>query len=73
MFQAPVDRYMNGASGWLRRIRSVMTAMPGVGMRACSSRMKEFQAATMGRGSMVTMTVSSTSMMTPSFWLSGTM
>ena len=39
--------------------------MPGVGMRACSSSTKVFQAARSGRGSMVTMTVSSTSESTP--------
>ena len=39
--------------------------MPGVGMRACSSSTKVFQNATNGRGSAVTMTVSSTSEMMP--------
>lgn len=39
--------------------------MPGVGVRACSSRTKEFQAASSGRGRRVTTTVSSTSQTTP--------
>ena len=41
------------------------TAMPGTGWRACSSTTKEFHAARSGRGSAVTMTVSSTSDTTP--------
>ena len=39
--------------------------MPGVGMRACSSSTNVFQNASNGRGSAVTMTVSSTSEMMP--------
>ncbi len=50
--------------------RSIMTAMPGVGTRACSESTKEFQAASSGRGSAVTTTVSSTSQITPVRWFS---
>ena len=42
-----------------------MVDIPGVGMRACSLATNEFQAASMGRGRAVTITVSSTSHTTP--------
>ena len=56
------DRACPGAS---RTSRSMSTAMPGTGWRACSSTTNEFHAARSGRGSAVTMTVSSTSETTP--------
>ena len=46
-------------------MRSYSTAMPGVGVRACSFSTNVFQAASSGRGSAVTMTVSSMSETTP--------
>ena len=47
--------------------------MPGVGTRACSSSTNVFQAARSGRGSAVTITVSSTSEMMPNVAFGSTM
>ena len=60
-FHAPVERYITGAPGCASVSRSSSTAMPGTGRRACSSSTNVFHAANSGRGSAVTMTVSSTS------------
>ena len=43
-------------------------AIPGTGRRTVSWRTKVFQAASRGRGSAVTMTVSSMSLTRPSAW-----
>ena len=56
---------MTGAKGFSRVSLSSSTAIPGTGRRAFSSRTKEFHAARKGRGSAVTMIVSSTSQMMP--------
>ena len=56
---------MTGDPGFSRVSRSISTAIPATGCRACSSMTKEFHAASRGRGSAVTMTVSSTSDTTP--------
>ena len=61
-----------GAPGRDRVSRSIITPMPGVAIRACSLTTKLFHAASMGRGSAVTITVSSTSVTMPKMVPSGT-
>ena len=66
-FHAPVERYSTGDFGCSDAMRRSSTDMPGVGVRACSSSTNEFHAASSGRGSAVTTTVSSMSETSPMF------
>ena len=54
-----------GAPGWAERMRRYIGAMPDTACRVLPRRTKVFQAAIIGRGSIVVMTVSSMSLTIP--------
>jgi hypothetical protein len=65
VFQAPVDRYTTKTSRLAAMMSAYSPAMPGTGRRLLSLTRKALRKASRGRGSIVTMMVSSMSLTRP--------